>query len=180
MEDKLDEIAEGNSKYIKVLDEFYHPLQKILSGLNIKSIKKSMEEETDEKCPKCGSPMIIKWGRNGKFMACSNYPECKSTRAINADNTLKEEPKAFDGSFDRIRLQQNIHQVVLRIWESGGVSHASLQNIVDSLRKQSQDTSDSAQGTLSLSMDFTEDYLSDTKPALQPFVNEINKELASL
>ena len=93
MEDKLDGIAEGNSKYIKVLDEFYHPLQKILSGLNIKSIKKSMEEETDEKCPKCGSSMIIKWGRNGKFMACSNYPECKSTRAINADNTVKEEPK---------------------------------------------------------------------------------------
>lgn len=93
MEDKLDEIADGSMKYKKVLDEFYLPLQKVLSGLNIKTIKKSMEEETTEKCPNCGSPMIIKWGRNGKFMACSNYPECKTTKAINADNTPKEEIK---------------------------------------------------------------------------------------
>ena len=43
---------------------------------------KGMEEKTDEKCDKCGSPMVIKWGRYGKFLACSNYPECKNTRQL--------------------------------------------------------------------------------------------------
>ena len=41
-----------------------------------------MTEETDIKCEKCGSPMVIKWGRNGRFLACSAYPECKSTRPL--------------------------------------------------------------------------------------------------
>ena len=43
---------------------------------------KGKEEKTDEKCDKCGSPMVIKWGRYGKFLACSNYPECKNTRQL--------------------------------------------------------------------------------------------------
>jgi len=43
---------------------------------------KAMEEKTDEVCDKCGSPMVIKWGRYGKFLACSNYPECKNTRQL--------------------------------------------------------------------------------------------------
>jgi DNA topoisomerase-1 len=43
---------------------------------------KRMEEKTDEVCDKCGSPMVIKWGRYGKFLACSGYPECKNTRQL--------------------------------------------------------------------------------------------------
>ena len=43
---------------------------------------KRKEEPTDEVCDKCGSPMVIKWGRYGKFLACSGYPECKNTRQI--------------------------------------------------------------------------------------------------
>ena len=43
---------------------------------------KRMEEQTDEVCDKCGKPMVIKWGRYGKFLACSGYPECKNTRQI--------------------------------------------------------------------------------------------------
>jgi DNA topoisomerase-1 len=44
--------------------------------------KKNTDEETDEKCEKCGKPMLIKYGRFGKFMACSGFPECKNTKSL--------------------------------------------------------------------------------------------------
>ena len=57
--------------------------------------KKLTEEATDEKCDKCSSPMVIKLGRFGKFMACSNYPECKNTKPIN-ENGEPEKPETTD------------------------------------------------------------------------------------
>ena len=53
---------------------------------------KAMEEKTDEVCDKCGKPMVIKWGRYGKFLACSGYPECKNTRQLagSGDGTTPE------------------------------------------------------------------------------------------
>lgn len=48
------------------------------------------EEKSDEKCPKCNSPMIIKLGRFGKFMACTNYPDCKTTKPMGEEKALKE------------------------------------------------------------------------------------------
>jgi DNA topoisomerase-1 len=62
---------------------------KSLSG-KAKKIKESMVEETDEACDKCGRPMVIRWGRNGRFMACSGYPECKNTKPLADDERSME------------------------------------------------------------------------------------------
>ncbi len=84
MEEELDTIASGKQSYSKVMEDFYHPFIKDVEGVekNSAAIKKSLQEKTDEKCELCGKPMIIKWGRNGRFMACSGYPACKNTRPL--------------------------------------------------------------------------------------------------
>ncbi len=80
MEQELDTIATGERDYIKVLDEFYKPFNSLLESIDVE--KATLVQETDEKCDKCGSGMIIRWGRNGKFLACSKYPECKNTKPL--------------------------------------------------------------------------------------------------
>ena len=84
MEEELDTIASGTQSYRKVMEDFYHPFIKDVEGgdRNSAAIKKSLQEKTDEKCEVCGKPMIIKWGRNGRFMACSGYPACKNTKPL--------------------------------------------------------------------------------------------------
>jgi DNA topoisomerase-1 len=84
MEEELDTIAEGKQAYEKVMEDFYHPFMKDLEGVDKRSsaIKKSMQEETGETCDLCGKKMIIKWGRNGRFMACTGYPACKNTKPL--------------------------------------------------------------------------------------------------
>lgn len=84
MEAELDRIASGRYSYKKVMDDFYLPFSRSLEKVekNAPQIKKSLQELTDEVCDECGSPMVIKWGRNGKFMACSAYPECRNTKPI--------------------------------------------------------------------------------------------------
>ena len=83
MEEELDEIEEGKIGWTEALREFYGKFEMDLKRAQ-KHMKdmKALEEQTDEKCEKCGSPMVIKWGRHGKFMACSSYPDCKNTREI--------------------------------------------------------------------------------------------------
>jgi DNA topoisomerase-1 len=87
MEEELDTIASGKQRYVTVMKEFYAPFVRDLEKVvqNAHQIKKSLQEKTGEKCELCGRPMIIKWGRNGRFMACSGYPECKSTRPLPED-----------------------------------------------------------------------------------------------
>ncbi len=83
MEEKLDEIAQGKTAWQPVIKGFYFPFKENLEKKQIELTKKDLtEESTDEKCDKCGSEMIIKVGRFGKFLACSNYPECKNTKPI--------------------------------------------------------------------------------------------------
>ena len=86
MEDKLDNVEEGNTNYIELLKAFYKTFAQLLvkAGKQMKNMK-ATEEKTDIKCEKCGSPMVIKWGRNGMFLACSNYPECKNTKNFKRD-----------------------------------------------------------------------------------------------
>ncbi len=87
MEEELDEIEEGKIGWTEVLNEFYEPFQKTMSTVSDKAgeIKASMVEETDESCDKCGRPMVVKWGRNGRFLACSGYPECRNTKPLNGE-----------------------------------------------------------------------------------------------
>ncbi len=84
MEKELDLVEDGTDDWVKVLNDFYTPFSSAIEDLKSrqKEIKDSMTEETDIKCEKCGSPMVIKWGRNGRFLACSAYPDCKSTRPL--------------------------------------------------------------------------------------------------
>ena len=80
MEEQLDEIAEGTEDWVHVLDVFYDPYKKELAQAeeHMRDVKRE-ETPTDLKCEKCGSPMVIKWGKMGRFLACSGYPECKTT-----------------------------------------------------------------------------------------------------
>jgi len=79
MEEQLDEIAQGKYEWIAALQEFYPPFQDMLDKAWINLEKVSMTQMSEETCPNCGRPMVIKVGRFGKFLACSGYPDCKTT-----------------------------------------------------------------------------------------------------
>ena len=81
MEEELDGI-EGGRDWRGVLGDFYGPFRKALDAAeaNRKEIRASTTEALEEKCPDCGSDLLVKWGRNGRFIACSNFPECRYTR----------------------------------------------------------------------------------------------------
>jgi DNA topoisomerase-1 len=83
LEAELDEIEEGKDNLLNTLNQFWKKFEKDLkkAAKEMKDVKR-MEEQTDEVCDKCGKPMVIKWGRYGKFLACSGYPECKNTRQL--------------------------------------------------------------------------------------------------
>ncbi len=101
MEEELDTIASGNQSYKKVMEDFYNPFIRDVEGVDKKSaaIKKSLQENTNEVCEACGKPMIIKWGRNGRFMACSGYPACKTTKPLPEE---QEQTKHVVGSQVRV------------------------------------------------------------------------------
>ncbi|MFH0826380.1 MAG: type I DNA topoisomerase [Candidatus Omnitrophota bacterium] len=80
MEEELDEIEEGRLDRKKVLEGFYAPFKSSLDYAQ-ENIKKEVIT-TDEVCEKCGKPMIVKWGRKGKFLSCSGFPECKFSKSI--------------------------------------------------------------------------------------------------
>ena len=86
MEEELDEIEEGKLDWRQAMASFYERFQKDLAHAeqHMTDIKR-MEKPTDLICEKCGSPMVIKWGRNGSFIACKGYPECRNTRELVVD-----------------------------------------------------------------------------------------------
>ena len=86
MEGELDEIEEGKMDWREALAEFYERFSKDLDHAerNMTDIKR-MEKPTDQVCEKCGKPMVIKWGKNGSFIACTGYPDCKNTRDLAVD-----------------------------------------------------------------------------------------------
>jgi len=79
MEEQLDEIAQGKYEWIAALQEFYPPFQDMLDKAWTNLEKVSMTQVSEETCPNCGRSMVIKVGRFGKFLACSGYPDCKTT-----------------------------------------------------------------------------------------------------
>jgi DNA topoisomerase-1 len=95
MEEQLDEVEEGAVDWVKLLRDFYGPFEKDLARAKVEMRDLKREEEpTEEVCEKCGKPMVIKWGRNGYFLACSGYPDCRNTKEYtrNADGTLTVQP----------------------------------------------------------------------------------------
>lgn len=86
MEDALDEIANNHKEWQQVLHDFYKPFSQALNNMEAQraTLKNNLQEKTAEKCPQCGAPLVIKWSRNGRFLACSAFPKCKYTRALGA------------------------------------------------------------------------------------------------
>jgi DNA topoisomerase-1 len=90
MEGDLDKVERGSEDWVEVLQEFYGPFAAVLIEAEQKLPKLEIRDEpTDEICPNCGRPMVIKTGRFGKFISCSGYPECKTTKAIVKDTGVK-------------------------------------------------------------------------------------------
>ncbi len=83
MENELDDIASGKRKYVKTLKDFYGPFsEEVKSKEKIEKATNMGEAPADMLCPKCGSKMIIKLARNGKFYSCSRYPDCDGARTL--------------------------------------------------------------------------------------------------
>ena len=89
MEDYLDKIAEGNMEWNKLLDLFYKEFEPKVE-VAFKNMEKKAPEETGELCPNCGSPLVIKQSKYGKFTACSNYPTCKYIKSNKEEKEVKE------------------------------------------------------------------------------------------
>ncbi len=83
MENELDSVEDGNEDWKKVIRDFYGPFSRTVEEAKKKmsDVKKDIEK-TDEVCSECGRPMVIKWGRRGRFMSCSGFPECRYSKSI--------------------------------------------------------------------------------------------------
>jgi len=86
LEEALDQIEEGQTAWAHQIRNFYARLTE-----DLKKARESDPQATDQICPQCGSPLSQRWGRFGKFLACSGYPECKFTQDLNADGERTEE-----------------------------------------------------------------------------------------
>ncbi len=97
MEDSLDDIANGTKEYLKVLKTFYGPFLKDVKAKE-KTAKITTLGDADAKfkCPKCGSSMIIKLGRGGKFLSCDKYPDCDGALMLDGTEIKKDEPIGID------------------------------------------------------------------------------------
>ncbi|MDH7514451.1 MAG: type I DNA topoisomerase [Bacteroidota bacterium] len=88
MEEELDTIASGGSTYLAVMKDFYEPFMRLIESVAPDEAR--LTEETDILCEKCGRPMVIRWGRNGKFIACTGYPKCKHTKPLPDESEEKK------------------------------------------------------------------------------------------
>ncbi len=83
MEENLDEVEEGLQEWVEVIDKFYQPFSKKIATAEEEMEEIEIEDEpAGFDCEKCGSPMVIKMGRYGRFYACSAFPDCRNTKAI--------------------------------------------------------------------------------------------------
>jgi len=93
MEDKLDEIANGERQYVKTLSEFYIPFKKAVDAKeDIAKITNLGAGPKEFPCPLCKGDMVIKLGKNGKFLSCSTYPACLGARLIDGSEVKEDEP----------------------------------------------------------------------------------------
>lgn len=97
MEDKLDRIEEGGLKWVDIVMDFYEPFDKDLNeAMEVLGRVKPKDIPTDEVCETCGKPMVIKWGRHGRFIACTGFPECKTTRPLETDENGQKSAETFE------------------------------------------------------------------------------------
>lgn len=115
MEEELDQIEEGKTKWSKVVKEFYGPFKKDLDEA-LKNLQKIKPKDipTDMLCEKCGLPMVIRWGRHGRFIACTGYPKCRNTKPLE-----ENEDKQSTATEGKVADQKNSSQ------EMSGKSNSS-------------------------------------------------------
>ena len=92
MEDELDRIEDGQEDWVETVRQFYGSWRDSLKDANSrrKELKQALQEETEIVCEECGSNMVAKWGRNGRFLACPGYPQCKNTKPLEEDQESTE------------------------------------------------------------------------------------------
>ena len=103
MEEELDEIAQGKQAWEKTIREFYTPFEATLQKASVEMVKmKEPDQPTDEVCPNCSLPMVIRMGRFGKFMACTGFPKCRTTKALaKSDEPGERSDRPFKGKYRR-------------------------------------------------------------------------------
>jgi DNA topoisomerase-1 len=108
MEDELDRIEDGKMKWVKVVKDFYKPFSSNLTeAIRTTGRVKPKDIPTENICEKCGLPMVIRWGRHGRFLACSGFPKCKNTKPLES-----QEPG--------VNYQQSISQQTDEVCEKCG------------------------------------------------------------
>jgi DNA topoisomerase-1 len=101
LEEDLDHIEDGKKKWVKIVKDFYKPFHKKLSeAAAVKGKVKPEDIATEETCENCGKPMVIRWGRHGRFMACTGFPECKTTKPLEGEG----QPKAPETTDEKCRV----------------------------------------------------------------------------
>lgn len=84
MEDDLDKVAESEMDWVEVLKEFYDPFSEDLARAG-EEMEVAKAEPSEHACPKCGQPMVYRWSKNGRFLSCSAYPDCKATLDVDRE-----------------------------------------------------------------------------------------------
>ncbi len=108
MEEDLDEVAQGQRKWQKLIEEFYNPFAENLSQKYQDVSKKEFTAQpTRKKCPKCSAPLVIRLGKFGKFYACSKYPKCKYTESLPENILGIKCPKCEKGEIVEKRTKKN-------------------------------------------------------------------------
>ena len=107
MEEKLDDIENGDKEWVKVISDFYGPFKKTLDKASQIERVKVPVGETEEPCPKCGAKMVIRSGRFGKFLACPHYPECKTTKPLPQEEITGPCPKCVSKLVQRVSKKGN-------------------------------------------------------------------------
>jgi DNA topoisomerase-1 len=97
MEESLDEIEEGDRKWVETVKEFYDRFAKDLKRADREMDDLKKGKRTDETCPQCGEGQLLeRWGRFGRFLACERYPDCKYTRNIGETAAAEPQPAGMD------------------------------------------------------------------------------------
>jgi DNA topoisomerase-1 len=94
LEDELDAVSRGEEDWVPLLEKFWRPFKDRVEH-TLENVKRSdvTQEKIDEKCPTCGGQLAIRLGRNGRFIGCTNYPECDYTRNLNEDQESAAQPE---------------------------------------------------------------------------------------
>ena len=94
MEDKLDDIANGNAEYVKILSDFYKPFTKDIKQASKNAEKLTTLGDADPKfkCPVCGGHMVVKLSKNGKFLSCARFPDCNGALMMDGTEIKPDEP----------------------------------------------------------------------------------------